>query len=235
MADVDYSWVYKETINLESITSIINPWTLFSPTQEVYGKLASGDQRELQYVVDLLGNHFNLSRVPRVKYDWSLKIPVHAVGQIRNPGSEVSVIRIPFSSVGKPYTIGATLAHEMSHQILALNGKYYPDINENEKLTDLASIAVGFGKLVLNGLALEASGVEDLSVDLGYIGNDTKLFSYLLICNLNRISLFDTNSHLAKDVVFLLEEFSLKNKSVVHRIAEQIRKTARKMYITKNY
>lgn len=214
MAEADYLWVHEEMKNLERVVSIIDPWSLFAPTHEIYGKLASGNQYELQVVVDLLGRHLNLSRVPAAKYDWSLKIPLHAGGQIRNPGSEVSVIRIPFSSVGKPYAIGATLAHEMSHHLLALNEMYYPDVDENEKITDLTSIAVGFGKLVLNGLALEASGVDGVALDLGYIGTDTKLFSYLLTCTQHRISSFDTHSHLAKDVVILLEQFSSKTKEI---------------------
>ena len=48
----------------------------------------------------------------------------------------------------------AVMAHEICHKVLFVNGLYYrppiPQI-ENEKLTDLATIYVGFGKLTLNG------------------------------------------------------------------------------------
>ena len=46
----------------------------------------------------------------------------------------------------------AVMAHEICHKVLFVNGLYYPeDTIENELLTDLATIYVGFGKLSLNG------------------------------------------------------------------------------------
>jgi hypothetical protein len=228
MVKVNYSWINTELIKLERITSNIKPWSLFLPTNDIYEKLATGDTCELQNVVDLMSNHLKLSHIPIAKYDWSLKIPFHAIGQIKNSGTEVSVISIPFSSVGKPYAIGAILAHEMSHQILALSKMYYPNLDENEKLTDLASIAIGFGKLVLNGLAIEASGVEGMSVNLGYIGNDVKLFSYLTTCSKHKINLSDTYSYLTKDVVSLLEKFPFNNHGLLQRILRRFSFTVRK-------
>jgi len=116
----------------------------------------------------------------------------------------------------------------MSHQILALNKMYYPNLDENEKLTDLASIAIGFGKLVLNGLAIEASGVEGMSVNLGYIGTDVKLFSYLTTCSKHKINLSATYSYLTKDVVSLLEKFPFNNPGLLQRILRRFSFTVRK-------
>ena len=44
------------------------------------------------------------------------------------------------------------MAHEICHKVLYINGVYYPNnAIENELLTDLATVYVGFGKLSLNG------------------------------------------------------------------------------------
>jgi hypothetical protein len=222
MEEIDYNWVQKEIIKLGQNNLFIESLSMLEPTDEIYGKLSCGDQYELQNVVNLMGEHLHLSNIPLVKYDWSLKIPIHAAGRIRNPGSDKSEIHIPFSIIGKPFALGATLAHEISHQLLNLNGISYPDVIENEKLTDLASIVLGFGKFVLNGLALEASGFEGLRIEFGYIGTEIKLITYILICNKHRISLSEIYSHLAKDVVILLEEFASNNKKLVKRLSKEI-------------
>lgn len=207
--------VQQELKNLEEVVSRIAPWSLLSPTQEIYDKLVSGDEHDLQAVVNLMAHHLKISRIPIAKYEWSLKIPAHAAGEIRNPGAEVSVIRIPFAFVGKAYAIGAILAHEMSHQFLAIAGIWYPDVGNNEKLTDLASLAIGFGKFVLNGLALEASGVEGMAVVLGYIEPETKMLAYLHSCHLHGVRLSDSTSHLAKDVALQLEQFSSRSRKMI--------------------
>jgi hypothetical protein len=222
MDELDYCWIKKEMINLKHIISAIEPWSMLASTDEIYGKLSSGDKHELQNLVNLMGKHLHLSNIPVVKYDWSLKIPIQAAGQIRNPGSDDSEIHIPFSIIGKPITIGATLAHEISHQFLNSKGISYPKVVENEKLTDLASILLGFGKFVLNGLAFEASGVDGLKIELGYIKTETKLITYIITCKKNKISSDEMYSHLAKDVVKLLDEFNSKNKKLVKQILKEL-------------
>ena len=224
MTETDYDWVYKELLKMEFISAIIEPWMLFHPTDDIYKKLASGNQSDLQKVVDSLSIYLNLSFFPIAKYDWSLKIPINSIGQIRNPGSDTSVIQIPFSSVGKPLAIGAIIAHEISHQFLYSNKIYYTDMLENEKLTDLASIAVGLGKFVLNGVAMEACGIKGLTMDFGYINTESKFFSYIVTCKQNRINEFDIYSSLVKDIEYRLKEFTSNNKRKINRITKNLRK-----------
>lgn len=46
----------------------------------------------------------------------------------------------------------AVMAHEICHKVLYINHLYFPNnVIENELLTDIATIYVGFGKLSLNG------------------------------------------------------------------------------------
>jgi hypothetical protein len=223
MDRLDYSWVQKEITNLEKAISFVGSWSMFAPTDEIYKKLSSGDQYDLQNVVNLMGKHLKLPIIPKAKYDWSLKIPLQATGQIKNPGSEKSQINIPFSIIGKTFAIGATLAHEISHQFLNLNDIFYPDLDKNEKLTDIVSIVLGFGKFVLNGLALEASGIDGLKIELGYIRTEIKLITYILTCKKYKISSSEIYSYLANDVVILLDEFASKNKKLVKRIAKELK------------
>ena len=145
MKDVNCEWIMKEMFKVKRVNQIINSFKLFEPTKEFYNLLASGEQNDLENATNIIANHISLPNFPKVKYDWSLSISIDAIGQIKNSGTEISEITIPFSIVGKPYIIGATLAHEISHQLLALNNVYYKNLDENEKLTDFTSIAVGLG------------------------------------------------------------------------------------------
>lgn len=48
-------------------------------------------------------------------------------------------------------TVLSTLAHEITHKYLQMNGIRHPDENKNEILTDTASVYLGLGKIMLNG------------------------------------------------------------------------------------
>lgn len=208
MAELDYAWVREELERLHSRWSQHKWWALFQPTSTVYGKLESGEDSDLQAVTNLIGQHLRLAQIPPAQYEWGLRMPLHVAGEIRSPGTVVSLIRIPFFYVGKPYAIGAILAHEMSHQLLALEGIWYPDEDKNERLTDLASFAAGLGKLVLNGLSTEASGIPGLYTALGYLEPELKLYAYQLVNKQYGVSVSDSTTHLAEDVVSMLSQFS---------------------------
>jgi hypothetical protein len=74
-----------------------------------------------------------------------------AAGQIRFNRGLRSHIQIPLFYVGKPHALGAILAHELSHEVLTEESITDDSIDELEMLTDLTSIALGLGMLVLNG------------------------------------------------------------------------------------
>jgi hypothetical protein len=123
------------------------------------------------------------------------------------PGSAVSLIRVPFSCLGKPYLIGAVLPHEMTHQWLFLNGIGYDDESMNEKLTDLTSFGIGLGKLMLNGLSKEASGLQGVALNLGYIEPELMLYAYEIVNKWNGISLRESTKLLNEDVLVMVMKF----------------------------
>lgn len=97
----------------------------------------------------------------------------------------------------------ATLAHEISHKILALNGIRIsvgsPEPifeKENEVLTDITAVYSGFGKQMINGCECSISHEEPTidgsrkiteSIKTGYISQEQFSFIYLMICNMRKI------------------------------------------------
>src|SRR3954469_4524709 len=114
MPELDQGWIDRNLGILDPICSG-RSWRLFRPTKQAYGLLESGEEAELQQVTDMIGKHLGLLIIPKAEYEWGIKLPTHAAGMIRAPGTRLSSIDIPFSCVGKPLLIGAILAHELSH------------------------------------------------------------------------------------------------------------------------
>lgn len=201
-----FDWVREKLEDLRSLVAPSRLPPLFEPTGEIYEKLATGEDEDLQHVNNLIGQHLGLLYTPVVRYEWGLKLSHEAIGDIQLPGSSVSVIRVPFFCVGKPYLIGTVLAHEMTHQWLFLNGVGYQDQDMNEKLTDLASFALGLGKLMLNGLSEEACGFDCQSFVHGYIEPDLMLYAYGVVNKFNGVSLRGSTKFLCRDVVRMVME-----------------------------
>lgn len=67
-------------------------------------------------------------------------------------GEEKELIFINSKHKNNPLAVGAILAHEMMHLYLFRLGLKLEDTQENELLTDLATINTGFSILILNGM-----------------------------------------------------------------------------------
>ncbi len=63
---------------------------------------------------------------------------------IRYRGPHHSRIELNSTNKHSPFIMGATLAHELTHHFLDLKNIRYPDVEDNEKLTDLATVYLGF-------------------------------------------------------------------------------------------
>jgi hypothetical protein len=57
----------------------------------------------------------------------------------------------------QPYALGAILAHEMMHLFLLRRKISFENTRENELLTDLSTIYMGLGILIINGMSYEGS------------------------------------------------------------------------------
>jgi len=134
----------------------------FEPTPGFYGFISQGTTACLNEAIRMLADHIESRTAPVIEdwkgsqdplvtstYDWTKeKTPP---GMIRYLGPNHSRIEINITNKHSPYILGAILAHELTHHFLELKGIRYPDIDENERLTDLTTAYIGLGKLTLNG------------------------------------------------------------------------------------
>ena len=80
-------------------------------------------------------------------------------------------------------TLMMVLSHELTHKYLHEHSAELADANANEKLTDIASVFLGFGKYILNGKHYSenfARGVRNVSV--GYLTDSEFALAYDVSC-----------------------------------------------------
>lgn len=86
------------------------------------------------------------------------KLPIGIGGQIKLDGSRSGFLEI---EVNEDYkndleVTSATLAHELCHKYLQIHGIYYPTFTEiNETYTDLCTMYVGFGNIIIRGYSTD--------------------------------------------------------------------------------
>ena len=169
----------------------------FEPEAGIYERLGSGDERDVQYVASSIAAHLGIIAVPTVRYEWGLKMEPEVAGQIRVTIC-VPHIQIPFFYVGKKYSLGGILAHEMTHALLLPKGIALQDSAENECLTDMAAVYFGLGKLLLNGSLDEGGG-------LGYLSPDLIAYSIKKACVQHAIDVQTALSNLTNEARGLFE------------------------------
>lgn len=170
----------------------------FEPTTVMYEKLQSGNEGNLQAVASSMAAYLGIIAVPTVRYDWGLKMEPEVAGQIRG-GIYVPHIQIPFFYVGKKYSLGGILAHEMTHALLLSRGISLQDSADNEQFTDTAAVYVGLGKLLLNGSLDEGGG-------LGYLSPDLIAYSIGKACLQHAIDVETALSNLTDEARRLVEQ-----------------------------
>ena len=180
-------------------------WSLFGPTPDFYEKLQSGDDGDLRSATAQVGKHLGITCTPSVRYEWGLKMNPDAAGQIAFRDTARSRIQIPLFYVGKPYPLGAIIAHELTHEVLALQLIPNAEAHEREPLTDLASIALGLGKLVLNGTVHEAAPSTGEVGILGYLDLHLKGYAYRRVNEHHHVPESLAAQHLADDALRILE------------------------------
>jgi hypothetical protein len=124
-------------------------------------QIAQGTTEALNEGMTILANHIGAASAPRIEqwegaqhplipeeYDWSGSPPP---GFIRYAGTGHSRVQVAITNKHTPLVMGGILAHELTHHFLYARGVHLPDTDENEKMTDLATVYLGLGKLTLNG------------------------------------------------------------------------------------
>jgi len=134
---------------------------------------------------------------------------VSAIAQKKNVGGQIDLrhgeeevfIEVSQETANYQEAVLATLAHEIAHKVLHVNGisvgsgPFYQ--YENEILTDVAAVFMGLGKVLLNGCECHRTVQEATlggtkstthSLKSGYLGLDQSAFVYLLTCSMRNIA-----------------------------------------------
>lgn len=127
---------------------------------------------------------------------------------------DVTFVEIADDLVDFPECVLATLAHEISHLFLYSNGIscgaglefHY----QNEILTDITALFLGFGKLMISGCTSEKrfktpEGVWTHTKTVGYLEPNQLIFVYLIVCSMRGIPRPDFESRLPSPVIKELE------------------------------
>jgi hypothetical protein len=176
---MDSLWVDQNLDRVNGLfTKRMRSWGLFAPTHQFYESLASGEDRSLENSVDQISSHLQLRLPPSVTYEWGLKLSPQIAGQISLGGTR-SHIQIPLFYAGRPDALGAILAHELTHEAIAQEQIKFASIEELEQMTDLSAIALGLGKLILNGTVIELWEEIGDTESLGYLEKDKRIYAYI--------------------------------------------------------
>jgi len=110
-------------------------------------------------------------------------LPNNVGGETVLNGSKNVVIRISERYRNNVKPIRAILAHEVCHKYLQIHNIYYPNITKlNEVYTDLCTLYVGFGDLIVEGyntiIKIDRNSIRNI---LGYITPDVYLSTYSIV------------------------------------------------------
>ena len=228
---MDEQWVNKwlEILGL-SLNKAGDLFKPFEPSRDFYDALLSGEDHDLEVGAEHVGRHLGLAAVPSAAYEWGLKMKPEVAGQIKLADDRRNAIQIPLSSIGKPYFLGAILAHELTHDLLYCSGITCPNLEELERLTDLAAIAVGLGKLILNGIITELLPGTGQAVTLGYLSPDLTAYAFKVVNKRHLVSDADARKNLAAEALKMLDIHSLQTRTEERRDVENKKKRITKSF-----
>lgn len=178
----------------------------FFPSRDFYGEWSDNDfslslmaQKILSYLGEPMGNlivsfRSDLGNTPGI---------FHVEG-----GREFIFVNSKY--MGDPYAVGAVLAHEIMHLYLMSRKKIaLENKEENELLTDLATIYLGLGVLVINGMSYSSNWfltIIALFAGILYINEKKLTFGY-----------FDHHQY-----AFYLREYFKTNNIQLREVAKYI-------------
>jgi hypothetical protein len=208
----------------------------FDPTPGFYGFISQGTTACLNEAIQILASHIDSGTAPTIEewkgsqnplvasdYDWTRdKTPP---GMIRYSGPHRSRIEINIVNKHSPYVLGAILAHELTHHFLGINGISRPEVQENERLTDLATAYIGLGKLTVNGYAPISwtrsgpQGMVTYKYQVGYLSMREMATVLHRVCRFRSLSLETAKRNLSPEALDLFnsliapaDEYHLKKQ-----------------------
>lgn len=113
--------------------------------------------------------------------------------------------------------VAATLCHEICHKWLQVHGISSCIKQDNEILTDITTVFLGFGKIMLNGCEggitrFESDGsTRTENTKVGYLSRDQLAFVYRLVCTMRKIPNADAIAGLKGEALHAIDRCDLQN------------------------
>lgn len=192
---IDNKWIDKKIYWLTAIFGTDDNFFInnFNATPYIYSFFETGKTDDIIKVVNFISDKLGFVP-PNVQYDWSGEVDESE--KIRGIMSQGRIVLSLLNTTNK-YALAATTIHELMHYVLInRKGINLPDKTENEKITDLAAIVLGFGNLIFNGKVLKIN--SNAYEGLGILTIEETAYAYYKVCSLRKI--YSTN-FLTADVV----------------------------------
>jgi len=149
------NWLNKNVVNLISQQTIL-------PTKKYFDWEFKGIEKDAEFVLKKIGEYCGVD-TKKIELDFyseeAIKLDSGTVTQKEEGTGTAGLyiqkensfsILVEVQQLKRPNSLIATLAHELSHFVLIGQKEVHLDGDENEWLTDLLSIAFGFGVFIGN-------------------------------------------------------------------------------------
>lgn len=178
------------------------------------------------------------TQIPYVAFT---KTGEHIGGNIELDNSNDVFIEINEECKSNNDKVLAVMAHEICHKVLYVYGLYFQHNNiENELLTDLATVYVGFGKLSLNGCYNQTEGTHNEWINgknvevattreehIGYLSRYQFAMAYNICCSVYGVGDDERNKGLRSHSIEALKCVPMYNHTPITQtdIQEKLRFT----------
>ena len=182
---------------------------MFYPQKAFYEWLESGEERYLELAIQSICKHISLSPQPQAHYEWGFLMPAQVAGQIRLMNS-TGQIQIPHYYVGKASELAAILAHEITHECIKTLNHRFKNTQQLEEFTDFSAMALGFGKLMLNGLYSEVGDQTGIFQIIGYLPPEVRVDIFLRLACRYTLTPDEQFSQLTPQAQKIIETYTKK-------------------------
>jgi hypothetical protein len=167
------------------------------------------DSLSIQKAAKVIADFVGLNNLVFIVAKTKQKSNVGGYIELNNNENEV-FIEISDNISKSQNAVLAVLAHEITHKYMQINASSCgtgPLLEyENEILTDITSIFLGFGKLMLNGCEIvkETMNIDHYTretIKIGYLNKKQIAFVYRLICAMRKIPKNDMLSGLSSEAI----------------------------------
>lgn len=200
---MDQEWVKK---SLGQLKEKVPNWLIqikeFEPTYDFYSRLSA--HKSIPGIVQEICSNIGLQVSPTIEIVGDSDVTtldfntgrrfdekeINSAADIRSTSFVSMKIRIGVHQISGPRNLGHILAHESAHHFMSVANIHAESDFENEMLTDLTAVYIGFGKLMLNGAQEDTMEIITKPIHLSdqgipYLGYPLLTYAYL-VCQKER-------------------------------------------------